>query len=237
MSDLNDFFAKKDKRKKKPVKSGSSKGGASTGTWSGAEGSSTTDAGNGGGVLAVGSPKPSASGRNKDDGWIELDENKTATVNTGGRTVADFNKRETDEKEANGGDGEPSEKFCGWTTGGKQGEGEEEAGPPEEVGAAPAASYPSLADAANAPEVPKNAGPGGGGYVSRPRYGSSGNGGGFAALRKKLEEMRANDGPAAAGRTPATSLPPAAKEEPMTLKELSAMRAAGGPGGAKPSAN
>lgn len=228
MSDLNDFFAKKDKRKKKPAKADSANGSAAVGAGGQADKQIANSAG--GGALSAGTAgqKPSVSGRgNKDDGWIELDENKSVTVNTGGRTVADFNKRETDEKEANGGGDALTEKFSGWTVGDKEGEGEgegeESEGPPAEVGAAPVASYPSLADTADAPEVPKNAGPGGGGYVTRKRYGNSG-GGGFAALKKKLEEMRASEG-APAGGAPSPAPASAARSGSMTLKEkLAAMR-------------
>jgi hypothetical protein len=200
MSDLNDFFAKKDKRKKKPLKA------APKATAAVPDPSDSADAdvsANGNGAPAENSAdapaasagqKPAVPARSaKDDGWIELDDERTAKVNTGGRTVADFNKRETDEKEANGGDDAPTEKFSGWTAGDKGGEDGE--GAPTEVGAAPVAAFPSLADTADAPKVPKNPG-GGGGGVARPRYG--GGGGGFAALKKKLEAMKAAEAEAAA---------------------------------------
>lgn len=219
MSDLNDFFAKKDKKNKKKPKASA----ASGGTGDHASSQSDKPAANGTGLQK---PSGSVGGKN-DDGWIEIDESKTAIVNTGGRTVADFNKREADEKEAALSGDAPAEKFSGWTgdskTNGNEEEGEEEA--PAEVGAAPAASYPSLADTADAPEVPKNSGGGGGGYVSRNKYSS--NNPGFAALKAKLQAMKASDGTPAAGGGVSTSTPAyssAAQTGPTSLKELAAMK-------------
>lgn len=217
MSDLNDFFAKKDKKNKKKPKA-STAGGSS-----GEKGSAQSDK-----PVVNGAVLPKASGSvagRKDDGWIEIDESKTAIVNTGGRTVADFNKREADEKEAALSGDAPAEKFSGWTgdskTTANEEEGDDEA--PTEVGAAPAASYPSLADTANAPEVPKNSGPGGGGYVSRNKYSS--NNPGFAALKAKLEAMRASDGtPASGGAAPASASAYSAQSGPTSLKELATMK-------------
>lgn len=184
MSDLKDFFAKKDKKKKKP-----GRGAGAAKAAKNADGSDDPSAVGGSNTGAHSTDAPMSATRNgKDDGWIDIDDAKAAQVNTGGRTVADFNKHEKDEKEANGDDA-PTEKFSGWTVGDGE-EVEERTEKPTEVGAVPVAAYPSLADTANAPKVPKNAGPGGGGVVSsRPRYGSGG--GGFGALKKKLEEMRA----------------------------------------------
>lgn len=221
MSDLNDFFAKKDKKNKKKPKS-SAAGGGSTANGFGLSDKPV--------VNGTGLQKPSGVAGRKDDGWIEIDESKTATVNTGGRTVADFNKREADEKEAALSGDAPSEKFSGWTGDGKtNGEDEEGAeGPPAEVGAAPVASYPSLADTADAPEVPKNAGPGGGGYVSRTKYTNSG--ANFSGLKAKLEAMRASEGTAtsgASGGMPSSTTPiysSAAESGPTSLKELAAMK-------------
>jgi hypothetical protein len=105
MSDLNDFFAKKDRKKKKPGKT--AKQGASEGSRGNDAG---FDKGAGGASFGGGAPKHSKG----DDGWIELEETTTATVNTGGRTIQEF-KREADDKDANGDADSPSEKFSGWS--------------------------------------------------------------------------------------------------------------------------
>lgn len=77
MSDLNDFFAKKDRKKKKaatrsPVTSAPSEGKKS-------ESSTETN---------VSAPAP----KQPDDGWIEIEDPKGAQVNTGGRTVVEFKR-------------------------------------------------------------------------------------------------------------------------------------------------
>lgn len=190
MSDLNDFFAKKDKKKKKGAKAK----GAADSVSSGVNGKAITSAATAplsSNANAPADAKPASHRPNgRDDGWIDIDEERKAQVNTGGRTVADF-KRDNDDKVANGDGDAPTEKFSGWTIK-DSGEKEENEKKP---GAAPAASYPSLAETADAPLVPKNAGSGGGGgggsgSASRPRYG--GGSSGFAAgLRKMLEERKA----------------------------------------------
>jgi hypothetical protein len=119
MSDLNDFFAKKDRKKKKPskaTKSGSMDG-TSTGHGMAASGSSEKSAAND----SPGQSSVTASKNLKsDDGWIELDEATTAKVNTGGRTVEVF-KRDADSKDTNGNTYSPGEKFTGWSKGNEEG--------------------------------------------------------------------------------------------------------------------
>lgn len=115
MADLDNFFAKKDKKKKKP------KGTARPATDAGVVGGSSSE----GGASASGlSTAPKAS--KGDDGWIEIEDPKTAQVNTGGRTVGDF-KRDADGKDGNGDGTTSGDKFSGWTkTADEDGEGEGE---------------------------------------------------------------------------------------------------------------
>jgi hypothetical protein len=113
MSDLNDFFAKKDRKKKKPGKA------ARSGSVDSAHANSATNPSTQGeqGSLGV-QQSPSTFSTSKplkgDDGWIELDEATKATVNTGGRTVAVF-KRDADDRDMNGDADCPMEKFVGWS--------------------------------------------------------------------------------------------------------------------------
>lgn len=196
MSDLNDFFAKKDKKKKKGAK-GKAAGaevpvGSAASRKTGLESSTTVSAAD---ASKSAESKTTANRPSKgDDGWIDIEDDQKAQVNTGGRTVADF-KRDNDDKVANGDSDAPVEKFSGWTI--KNGGDEEQPAAPAEA-AAPAGLYPSLAETADAPLVPKNVGSSGGGSTAtRPRYGQSS--GGFGALRKLLEQRNAAE---AAGTKP-----------------------------------
>jgi hypothetical protein len=113
MSDLNDFFAKKDRKKKKPGKA--AKPGSTDGSHVTSE---TNPSALGEQGLRGGQQAPSTFSTSKplkgDDGWIELDEATKATVNTGGRTVAVF-KRDADDRDMNGDADCPTEKFVGWS--------------------------------------------------------------------------------------------------------------------------
>lgn len=75
MSDLNDFFAKKDRKKKK------------AGTRSSAGAMQRKE--------KVPETEPSITepaSKQQDDGWIEIEDPKGAKVNTGGRTVVEFKR-------------------------------------------------------------------------------------------------------------------------------------------------
>lgn len=147
MSDLDSFFAKKDKKKKKKAAVAiSSTVGASASANKAAQSVPAPDAGavgsvaeelNGVKISGEGEPVQSQSvpTTKKDDGWIEIEESKTAQVNTGGRTVAKIKRDpnptftstsgglndESGEKkntEAESGDAnQDSEKFFGWKEG------------------------------------------------------------------------------------------------------------------------
>lgn len=193
MSDLNSFFAKRDRKKKKGANRTAPPAVPASSV---AQGSTDLPA------TAAADPAPAAQTTSKpaaqsDDGWIELDDAKSAQVNTGGRVVGQF-KRGADaaettraqEKEAAG------EKFSGWTL--KAGEEEEK--PAEEPveedegkklrtrmpwkPAGPdvnsASLFPSLQATADAPKVPQSVKTGvgaGGGVPGRPRFVNSGRGG------------------------------------------------------------
>lgn len=189
MSDLDSFFAKKDRKKKKKAAAASTATAIASANKSAApininsvaedlNGVTISDTGTAAAeeaVLAV-----SNSAQKKDDGWIEIEESKTAQVNTGGRTVAAFKRDDDDvsgeKKNTVDESGEPtnqdSEKFSGWKEGDEPVK-EEKAPEPEEEkprvfrprGWKPAGpdvkssqQFPSLADAAkaNAPEVPQS---------------------------------------------------------------------------------
>lgn len=122
MSDLNDFFAKKDRRRKKATKGGKPSHSAdwnSPATESASvSDNAASDSVNSSGNIQAPSTKPSKS----DDGWIEIDDPKTARVNTGGKTVEEF-RRDYDDKEQNGKEDAPAEKFTGWAVATESAEG------------------------------------------------------------------------------------------------------------------
>jgi hypothetical protein len=119
MSDLNDFFAKKDRRKKKTTKLATPAVPAEVDPTSSTADSEAAPAA---GISVAPSATVAPSKALKvDDGWIELDESNAAKVYTGGKTVGEF-KRENDEKDTNGDDSSPTEKFIGWTRAADDGE-------------------------------------------------------------------------------------------------------------------
>lgn len=75
MSDLNDFFAKKDRKKKKAGAR------SSAGVVQRKEQEPETEP-------SIAEPSP----KQQDDGWIEIEDPKGAKVNTGGRTVVEFKR-------------------------------------------------------------------------------------------------------------------------------------------------
>lgn len=77
MSDLNDFFAKKDRKKKKATTRSTVPSAPSEGKKP--EKSTENN---------VSAPAP----KQPDDGWIEIEDPKSAQVNTGGRTVVEFKR-------------------------------------------------------------------------------------------------------------------------------------------------
>lgn len=77
MSDLNDFFAKKDRKKKKAATRSAVVSAPSQGKKT--EKSSEAN---------VPTPGP----KQPDDGWIEMEDPKGAQVHTGGRTVVEFKR-------------------------------------------------------------------------------------------------------------------------------------------------
>lgn len=125
MSELNDFFAKKDRRRKKPSKAGKSSSSSDSGL-QGPEYPSNVDNSGSNITNFSGNPQAQPTKTSKgDDGWIDIEDPKTARVNTGGKTIEEF-KRDHDDKEQNGNEDTPSEKFTGWaktaesdSTGGK----------------------------------------------------------------------------------------------------------------------
>ncbi len=86
MSDLSNFFAKRDRKKKK----GAVRGAAGTATASAAAAPSV--AADRKSNAAQGTEPQAAPQKQSDDGWIEIDDPKTAQVNTGGRTVGQFKR-------------------------------------------------------------------------------------------------------------------------------------------------
>lgn len=105
MSDLNDFFAKKDRKHKK-------KNAPKAAPKPAVEKEASAPA------------PPAAPVQSKaDDGWIELDDPKSAKVNTGGRTVVEF-KRDAEDKDSAVEGSAQGEKFGGWSRSeGGEGEG------------------------------------------------------------------------------------------------------------------
>lgn len=79
MSDLNDFFAKKDRKKKKAAAKSASA--AASRETKPVQKEAESDRGS-----AVSQPKQ------PDDGWIEIEDPRGAQVNTGGRTVLEFRR-------------------------------------------------------------------------------------------------------------------------------------------------
>jgi hypothetical protein len=193
MSDLNEFFAKKDRRKKKSTKVAKPAASDSPPT------TAPLDAGSASGtagapVVATSGPAKAAKG---DDGWIDIDESNTTKVNTGGKTVGEF-KRDVEEKDVNGEDIVPTEKFCGWT----RSEAEEESERDAEQ-SAPVAAFPSLKDAADAPKVFVTKGGGGAtGSSGSARYVPRFGGSNFAALKKLMEQNAQSSGGSVAGPKP-----------------------------------
>lgn len=139
MSDLNDFFAKKDRKKKKAATRSAVVSAPPEGKK--VEKEDEVD------VAAAGP-------RQSDDGWIEIEDPKGAQVNTGGRTVVEF-KRDVEEKEQANDGNTPIEKFSGWGATAPEKANDDEAEGEEAV---PSTAFPSLADAANAPQVPVSRG-------------------------------------------------------------------------------
>lgn len=81
MSELNDFFAKKDRKKKKAGLKSAQAAAISDGT-------KLTDAA----TDVARTNATAAPPKQPDDGWIELEDPKGAQVNTGGRTVVEFKR-------------------------------------------------------------------------------------------------------------------------------------------------
>ncbi|CAN8076004.1 unnamed protein product [Agarophyton chilense] len=127
MSDLNDFFAKKDRKKKKAAAKSAQAAAAQ----------------------AVKHPEipsenpPPPPQKQPDDGWIEIEDVRGSQVNTGGRTIVQM-RRDGEEKESSGDGNATTEKFSGWA--------KTDAAPADEVldtaAQAPSSAFPTLADAA-----------------------------------------------------------------------------------------
>jgi hypothetical protein len=191
MSDLNEFFAKKDRRKKKSTKVAKPAAADSPPTTAPLDADSASGTA-GAPVVATSGPARAAKG---DDGWIDIDESNTTKVNTGGKTVGEF-KRDVEEKDVNGEDIAPTEKFCGWT----RAEAEEESERSAE--SAPVAAFPSLKDAADAPKVFVSKGGGGTNGSGSARYVPRFGGSNFAALKKMMEQNAQSSGGSATGPKP-----------------------------------
>jgi len=166
MSDLDSFFAKKDRKKKKKAAAASTASANKNApvplplptpvgsVAEGLEGVSISNQDNTNNINSQAASLPANNSTKKDDGWIEIEEAKTAQVNTGGRTVATLkrdpnpisnsnsnidsdddacgekNKKDTSQGEA-GDANVDGEKFSGWKEG-DEGEKEEAAPEPEE---------------------------------------------------------------------------------------------------------
>lgn len=86
MSDLNDFFAKKDRKKKRAAAAKSAQVAVAANKERAAQpegGKPETNARGNGAVQQTSQP---------DDGWIEIEDPRGSQVNTGGRTVAEFRR-------------------------------------------------------------------------------------------------------------------------------------------------
>uniref|UniRef100_A0A7S1XIN2 Uncharacterized protein n=1 Tax=Erythrolobus australicus TaxID=1077150 RepID=A0A7S1XIN2_9RHOD len=175
MADLNDFFAKKDRKKKKAQ---ASKGKSSVTGDAGSvsvsavrepgmhDAKSEVDVVTGDAPAGLEADAASASGPARaeagegkatedtvekvDDGWVDFDDPKTAHVNTGGRSIVKLTKDEAFERDMHSkSETQQESNFKGWA-----GPGWNTAtGVPEESGEA-TNKFPSLAEAA---ALPKNA--------------------------------------------------------------------------------
>lgn len=86
MSDLNDFFAKKDRKKKRAAAAKS----AQIAAGAKADSGNPSDGGKSEGLpQRNGASQPT---NQPDDGWIEIEDPRGSQVNTGGRTVAEFRR-------------------------------------------------------------------------------------------------------------------------------------------------
>ena len=101
MADLDDFFKKKDKAKKKKGGSAiktSELEGAATAAAANAEAAAqkiaSEQAAEGGGQqqTQVTSPRSPTGQKEKDDGWVDIEDNRSAQVYTGGRSVVRLEK-------------------------------------------------------------------------------------------------------------------------------------------------
>lgn len=93
MSDLNDFFAKRDRKKKKGANKSAPV--AATAPEPRLAPSTVTNKSDRRGSAQNSERNTQDSlqkGAQADDGWIEIDDPKTAQVNTGGRTVGQFKR-------------------------------------------------------------------------------------------------------------------------------------------------
>ncbi|CDF32425.1 unnamed protein product [Chondrus crispus] len=175
MSDLNDFFAKKDRKKKKAGAR------SSAGVVQRKEQEPETEP-------SIAEPSP----KQQDDGWIEIEDPKGAKVNTGGRTVVEF-KRGVEENDNQIDGNEPTEKFTGWIKESSEPTAEEAEETAAPAAAIPSSAFPSLADTTDAPEVPLSHGKSfsstttsGLSSTRRPRFFNSN----ASKIRQKLEEDR-----------------------------------------------
>ncbi|KAI0564132.1 hypothetical protein FGB62_30g032 [Gracilaria domingensis] len=133
MSDLNDFFAKKDRKKKKAAAKSAQAAAAQA-----VKQSETT---------SENQPQTPPQ-KVPDDGWIEIEDVRGSQVNTGGRTIVQL-RRDGEEKETNPDGNATTEKFSGWAK-------TEEAPTDEEAATAaqaPSSAFPTLADAAKVKKI------------------------------------------------------------------------------------
>lgn len=86
MSDLNDFFAKKDRKKKRAAARSAQAAAAQSNRPVSGSGSGSIDTSATKNTLSTPVPKQ------PDDGWIEIEDPRGSQVNTGGRTVVEFRR-------------------------------------------------------------------------------------------------------------------------------------------------
>mmetsp|Transcript_9148 Transcript_9148/g.16460 ORF Transcript_9148/g.16460 Transcript_9148/m.16460 type:complete len:205 (-) Transcript_9148:387-1001(-) len=197
MADLDEFFLKKDKKKKKSSKS--------------AQPTPSNPVSTSEPTTAPEEPDPIVSAPVNDaatpsEGWVDLEDRKTAQVNTGGRSVVKMNKDEVTDKDGNlkANESQVESSFKGWsakpvvspvpisesTTPAKA----KVYRPPTLVEQTEEEKFPSLAEAAKLPKGSTTGGKAPGGVAGRgmaaaPQRGNVPTTNQFEGLKSMLEQV------------------------------------------------